>query len=79
MSGLPTRYLKIRYEAVIELDDEVEGISEDSPLKEANLILDQGLKAAFRKNAEAHPRYRGLATRGIYHVGLHHVGPKKKR
>lgn len=45
MSNPSTKFLKITYTALIELDEPVNGIADDNLLLESTKVLDEGLKA----------------------------------
>lgn len=60
-----TRLVKVKYEAIIELDEAVEGIDDGSPLFKSNAILATGISAVMG------PKFRGLYKPSRFTVGIY--------
>ena len=70
-----SRFIRVKYTGVIELPEELNGISPTSTLTCASIVLEAGLNAVLPRGLK--PVVRVLDAR--YEVGLDHDPMEKKR
>lgn len=76
MANPKTKFVKVRYEAVLEFDAEQSGIPDDSVLTQVTRILAAGVADALGEKKRK--TLRGV-SKAKYTVGLYfHPKPKKK-
>lgn len=74
MANPKTKYIKVRYDAIIEVKEPLEGIADDNPLKLVGMIIARGLKAASQAATDAvgSPPVEVVAIHDAhYTIGVH--------